>query len=261
MRLTLVHTSDLHGRMDERRAQKLKNLAEEADLYLDSGDVVRFGNVAVPLSPDATWGWMSQAGCLAGVPGNREFHVLSQVFRKKLQGCQHLLLAANLHWNGPARKPLLSGEVLRYRGNRVRVLRLEKKSPLPGAVVWNGVGILGLMVPMVTSRMLARKVSAFWHTSPEESAGLWIPLLQKECDVLIALCHLGLDQEKHLASTVSGIHIILGGHTHETLPQPIRVKETWIAHSGSHGRWAGFYRWENGRLTGEIVSLGEQTRR
>ncbi len=259
MRLTIVHTSDIHGRMDEKKAQKLRSLTETADLYLDSGDVVRFGNVAVPLSPEATWVWMSQAGCLAGVPGNREFHFLSQVFRRKLQGCAHLLLAANLHWNGYGRKPILRAEITRYRGKRVQVLRSDKSSPLPAGVIWNGVGILGLMVPMVTPRMLARKVSAFWNSSPEESAEQWVPILRNECDLLIALCHLGLSQEKRLASTVSGIHIILGGHTHEALPQPIRVKDAWIAHSGAYGRSAGVYRWENGRLSGEIVSLGEMS--
>lgn len=255
MRLTIVHTSDLHGGMDERRARKLQALSADADLYLDSGDVVRFGNVAVPVAPDPTWRWINLAGCFAGVPGNREFHVLSRIFRKKLQGCRHLLLAANLHWNGRPRKLLLSHEGLRYKGKRLRILRSHRDSPLPAAVVWNGVGVLGLMVPMVTSRMLARRVSAFWHAPPEEVAEQWVRLLREECEVIIALCHLGLPQERKLASTVPGIHIILGGHTHEVLPQPIQVGETWIAHSGSHGHYAGLYQWEHGRLMGEIVSL------
>jgi S-sulfosulfanyl-L-cysteine sulfohydrolase len=63
----------------------------------------------------------------------------------------------------------------------------------------------------------------------------------EEADVIVLLSHNGLDVDFKLASRVSGIDIILGGHTHDAMPRPIPVKNaggrTWVSNAGSHGKF------------------------
>ena len=55
--------------------------------------------------------------------------------------------------------------------------------------------------------------------------------------VVVLLSHNGFDVDAKLASRVEGIDIILTGHTHDALPQPVRVGDTLLIASGSHGKF------------------------
>ncbi|WP_027159286.1 thiosulfohydrolase SoxB [Methylobacter luteus] len=62
-----------------------------------------------------------------------------------------------------------------------------------------------------------------------------------EADVIVLLSHNGTPVDLKLASRVSGLDVILGGHTHDALPKPIPVKSaggtTWVTNAGSHGKF------------------------
>lgn len=55
------------------------------------------------------------------------------------------------------------------------------------------------------------------------------------------LSHNGMDVDLKLASRVSGIDIILGGHTHDAVPQPVSVANavgsTLVSNAGSNGKF------------------------
>ena len=63
----------------------------------------------------------------------------------------------------------------------------------------------------------------------------------KRAEVIVLLSHNGMDVDLKLASRVSGIDIILGGHTHDAVPIPVRVDNlrgaTWVTNAGSHGKY------------------------
>ncbi|MGD7037111.1 thiosulfohydrolase SoxB [Methylotuvimicrobium buryatense] len=63
----------------------------------------------------------------------------------------------------------------------------------------------------------------------------------KAADVIVLLSHNGLDVDLKLASRVSRLDIILGGHTHDALPKPILIDnsggKTWVSNAGSHGKF------------------------
>ena len=56
-----------------------------------------------------------------------------------------------------------------------------------------------------------------------------------EC--VVVLSHNGFDVDKKMAGIVSGIDVILSGHTHDALPEPVLVGDTIIVASGSNGKF------------------------
>ena len=63
-------------------------------------------------------------------------------------------------------------------------------------------------------------------------------------DLVIALSHSGIysdgtGEDTDLAKAVSGIDVIVSGHTHDTLSQPVKVNNTLIVTAGSYGHFLG----------------------
>ncbi|HEV7877304.1 thiosulfohydrolase SoxB [Bradyrhizobium sp.] len=62
-------------------------------------------------------------------------------------------------------------------------------------------------------------------------------------DAVVLLSHNGMDVDLKLASRVIGIDVILGGHTHDAVPQPIAVTNaggaTLVTNAGSNGKFLG----------------------
>ena len=56
-------------------------------------------------------------------------------------------------------------------------------------------------------------------------------------DIVVLLSHNGFDVDRKLASRVDGIDIILTGHTHDALPEPVIVNGTLVVASGSNGKF------------------------
>ncbi|WP_299671836.1 thiosulfohydrolase SoxB [uncultured Roseobacter sp.] len=56
-------------------------------------------------------------------------------------------------------------------------------------------------------------------------------------DCVVVLSHNGFDVDKKMATVVSGIDVILSGHTHDALPEPVLSGETLIFPSGSNGKF------------------------
>jgi sulfur-oxidizing protein SoxB len=58
-----------------------------------------------------------------------------------------------------------------------------------------------------------------------------------KADLIVLLSHNGVGVDLKLASRVTGLDVILGGHTHDGLPAPILVGRTLVVNSGSHGKF------------------------
>jgi len=59
----------------------------------------------------------------------------------------------------------------------------------------------------------------------------------KGAECVVVLSHNGFDVDKKMAGRVKGIDVILSGHTHDALPEPVVVEDTIIVASGSNGKF------------------------
>src|SRR6476620_9082096 len=64
---------------------------------------------------------------------------------------------------------------------------------------------------------------------------------REKVDAVLLLSHNGMDVDLKLASRVAGIDIILGGHTHDAIPQPVVIAnargKTLVINGGSNGKF------------------------
>jgi sulfur-oxidizing protein SoxB len=78
----------------------------------------------------------------------------------------------------------------------------------------------------------------------------------KGAQVVVVLSHNGMDVDLKMASRVTGIDAIFGGHTHDGVPQPMQVKNakgvTLVTNAGSNGKFLGVMDFDvkNGKVTG-----------
>jgi sulfur-oxidizing protein SoxB len=88
--------------------------------------------------------------------------------------------------------------------------------------------------------------------TPDWSFGIREEELQKlidglrsvdKVDAVVLLSHNGMDVDLKLASRLRGLDVILGGHTHDAVPQPVAVTNaggtTLVTNAGSNGKFLG----------------------
>ena len=78
----------------------------------------------------------------------------------------------------------------------------------------------------------------------------------KGAQVVVLLSHNGMDVDIKMASRITGIDAIFGGHTHDGIPQPYQVKNdkgtTLVTNAGSNGKFLGVMDFDvqNGKIAG-----------
>jgi len=74
----------------------------------------------------------------------------------------------------------------------------------------------------------------------------------KGAELVVLLSHNGFDTDKKMAGRVKGIDVILSGHTHDAIPEPVLVEKTVIIASGSNGKFVSRVDLDvrNGRMMG-----------
>lgn len=240
MRLHLFHTNDFHGRLLDAGAARLKAeltrlVGQEPWLLLDAGDAVKAGNLTFNPFGEPILELMSGLGYAAMTMGNRETHPSLAAVRTKLSKAHFPVLCANGYPKKGGTTPFVPS-VLLERGGKT-------------------IGVFGVTVPMATPK---KADAALWDNlfeSPIETAKRLVAELRPQCDLLIALTHIGIAQDRKLAEAVPELDLIVGGHTHVVLEQPEWVNGVPIVQAGSHGRYFGQVIFDAGSVTGALHLL------
>ncbi|MDT8452180.1 MAG: thiosulfohydrolase SoxB [Gammaproteobacteria bacterium] len=63
-------------------------------------------------------------------------------------------------------------------------------------------------------------------------------------DAIVLLSHNGMDVDIKMAERVPGLNAVFGGHTHDGIPQPLKIKNVegntcWVTNAGSNGKFVG----------------------
>ncbi len=78
-------------------------------------------------------------------------------------------------------------------------------------------------------------------------------------DIVVAITHSGVREDRELAREVPGIDIIVGGHSHTILDEPIEEQNTLIVQAGSHLSHLGQLELGYNSSTGELHTRNLET--
>jgi 5'-nucleotidase len=233
-KVSFLHTNDMHGTLTESVFASLSEWRKEVNLYVDSGDSIRTGNLGIPLAPDPVWCNFEKLNLDVSVLGNRETHPIRGAFEKKIEGATHKIVVANL--------ALANGEPVFPHGWTTEVDGVR-------------IGFFGVMVPMATEAKRDKALWAHRWTQPIPVAMDCAKQMRASVDLLCAVTHIGHQRDLELARAAPEIDIIFGGHSHTVLTEPVLEGRTYICQGGSHNRFAGVYEWSDGVLTGGLRPL------
>ena len=255
-KLTILHTNDNNGRFWKNEAGEwgmaarktiIDSIREEVEqdggnmLLLSGGGV----NKGVPESdlqaaiPDFLG--MNMIGYDAMAVGSHEFDNPANILGLQKDIITFPMLAANIYDSETGRPSFDAFKIFEFDGLSV--------------------GVLGLTTPDTIRTGNPQNTRGLDFNSPVSSANFFVPVIQEEADIVIALAHLGHYAKGNtglnapgditLATQVDGIDLIIGGHSQEALAEPVKKNNTLIVQAGSQGQYVGRADFEfcNGNLT------------
>nr|WP_245251560.1 bifunctional UDP-sugar hydrolase/5'-nucleotidase [Paenibacillus turicensis] len=108
----------------------------------------------------------------------------------------------------------------------------------PEVIIHKGnlrIGLIGATVPYT----LFYDLLGIEASDPINTIASSVQRLRSQVDLIIVMSHMGLPFDQTLAETVEGIDVILGGHTHHLLEEPLYINNTAISAAGKFGRYMG----------------------
>ena len=105
------------------------------------------------------------------------------------------------------------------------------------------VAIIGQAFPYTTIANPQRFIPDWTFGIKEDSMQEMVDMIKEEekPDAIIVLSHNGFDTDKKMAEVCTGIDFIMGGHTHDGVPEAVPVKNgegvTYVCNAGSNGKF------------------------
>jgi 5'-nucleotidase len=244
-KLTILHTNDVHSRIDPfpmndpkypglggvaRRAALINKIRKEEKnvILLDAGDIFQGTPYFNLYGGEPELKLMSTMGYDAATIGNHDFDNGIDGLARQMHHMNFPFVNVNYDFNDtPLEDKIISFKIIKKDGIKTGVFGLGIK--LDGLVDSRLYGNTKYFDPILFAEKTSFKLKNDYH-----------------CDMIICLSHLGYKysdkkiSDEILAKETSNIDLIIGGHTHTFLDEPVRYRnrtghEVLVAQTG----WAG----------------------
>ncbi len=265
---TILHTNDIHGDLREFVVDTGDATSQTGDRgrpyqeYPRAGTIGGFARLATAV----------ERACAAHPPGSVVLVDAGDTFGDGLlanltRGEATVRLMNALGYSFMA----LGNHDFEYTANRTRELQAMAKFPMRGAnVIDNSTGLPFLGDPTLVMNVNGIRVGFLalgYHNTDQtgnkentrglsftngiEVARLLVPALRARADVIVVVSHQGTAVDSVLAARVSGIDVIIGGHSHDLIAPPKRIAGTWVVEALSDASALGelTVRVSGGRVT------------
>jgi len=245
VKIVILHTNDVHSRIDPfpmndpkfpgmggfaRRAAVIRKIrsSEPHVLLLDAGDIFQGTPYFNLFNGEPEIRLMSEMGYDAVTIGNHDFDGGMENLARRMKEASFPFLSTNYVFDNTP----LQGHTRPYR--------ILQKGPIRIGIFGVGIDPKGLIDQTICEGIR--------YEDPIQAAERYASLLREEerCDLVICLSHLGYRykekrvSDENLAKKTAGIDLIIGGHTHTFLDEPVRMinregKTVLVAQAG----WGG----------------------
>ncbi|XP_072037104.1 snake venom 5'-nucleotidase-like [Amphiura filiformis] len=225
--LTILHTNDVHDRMEQfdvgggscsedealngecyggvaRRATMINNIRETVDnvLFLDAGDQFQGTNWFFLYQGSATSYFMNKLGYDAQALGNHEFDLTPDGLAPFLKDVQFPVISCN---TDASEEPVIDGLF-----NKSVVLTVGGEQ----------IGVVGYTYSRTSEISQSRKT--IFHDEIESLQVEVNRLTSQGINKIIAVGHSGITKDLEIAAKVKGVDIVVGGHTDTFCTPPDR---------------------------------------
>ena len=262
VRLTILHTSDIHSRLveynfDPSFTDNLLGLADDYGpyggiaeisyilkrerkkagraLHLDSGDCFQGAIIFNEFDGEAEMRAMSATGLDAAVIANHEFDKGAQNLADQygawggydLLASNYNFESSDLPWATQLEDMAIPSKLYDLDGLRVGVIGLANTSSLNS--IYDESNSLGIKV-----------------IEPEEAVPREAKILRSQgADIIVLVSHMGLDDDQRMAAKLEDVDVIMGGHHHVAIDPPLVVdnehtgRRVPVVHSGAFAKFVG----------------------
>ena len=197
--LTLLHTNDTHSRLENlaRMASLVEEIRAQVPdaVLLHAGDAVMGTLYYTLFKGEAEAAVLEEMGFSAITLGNHEFNQGPSGLARWAEIVSFPILCANFDFSG---EPLLAGEIRPY-------VILE--------VGGEKVGVVGLTTE-TTAWSSNPGPNVRIHDAVATARNVVAELTALGVKIVVALTHLGWERDLELVQSVTGIDIVVGGHSH-----------------------------------------------
>ena len=228
--ITIAHTNDVHGHIQENSKDKefgyakiatlVKEWREENKnfLLMDAGDTFQGTIYTNQFKGESILPILNSLGYGAMAAGNHEFDFGYEQLLKLRDQLKYPMINANV-----------------YKADGTNLLVPTYTAEVGGQKI-AFIGFVTEETPIVTH---PNNVIGLTFKDPVDIAKKLVPEMKEKADRVIILSHIGVEKDREIAKNVSGIDLIIGGHSHTPLRTPEVVNGTYIVQDWEYGKSLG----------------------
>lgn len=253
--IKIIHLNDLHGHIQPAVYKttsppsttggaayfgamiiREKSVNPEGSILLSAGDMFQGTPISNVFRGKPVTEIMNYLGFEAMTLGNHEFDWGWPELQKIRRQARFPYLAANLVNKNGSFVPEIE-----------RFICLEKKGVK--------IAVIGIITPETAYSTNPKNVKDFRFQEPEKILpGIISEARNSGARLIIVLSHCGLDRDRAIAGRVTGIDVIVGGHSHTAITPPFIANRTIIVQAGSWGNYLGVLDLELDASSGRVLT-------